>query len=206
MRCVAFITIATSLTSALAASRFEARKNVDRPDPANLDHCPGGTIHDADRCTFEMMEDIGTRTRRFRVGDPAENCENGPNAPPITTKIEGSREFTETWSHTNKVGIDLFGIKFGGENGWEKSESRAESTSNSVTVPAGKKTVWSAKIDYHEYAGRFRINYGDPSGEPGEDNYHYVWYNNDVVSSQPTGDEVAWEPVTVDCNEDFGLE
>ncbi|KAK7056949.1 hypothetical protein VNI00_002667 [Paramarasmius palmivorus] len=206
MRCVAFITIAVSLSSALAASRFEARKDVDRPDPTNLDHCPGRPTGDADRCTFEKQKDLGTRTRRFQVGKPAENCENGPKAPSITSEIGGSHEFTETWSHSNKAEINLLGIKIGGEGGWEKSETRTESQTNSVTVPAGKKTVWSAKLEYKEYGGRIRLNYGDPSGDPGKDNYHYIWYNNDIVSSQPTGGDPAWEPVTVDCDKDFDME
>ena len=35
-----------------------------------------------------------------------------------------------------------------------------------------------AKVLHHTFLGRVRINYGDPSGEPGADDYHYIWYSN----------------------------
>ena len=58
MHCISFIALAALIAVAAAAPsepHLQARKNVDRPDPFNLDHCPGRPTDDADKCTFEKQ-------------------------------------------------------------------------------------------------------------------------------------------------------
>ena len=55
----------------------------------------------------------------------------------------------------------------------------------------------------HTFLGRVRINYGDPSGEPGANDYHYVWYKNGVGSIQPTGATPSYDQRIVSCDEDI---
>lgn len=59
-----------------------------------------------------------------------------------------------------------------------------------------------AKVLHHTYFGRVVINYPDPTGQPGADDYHYEWYDNDVGSIQPT-DEVTFDQRIVSCDEDI---
>ncbi|ESK89012.1 hypothetical protein Moror_13131 [Moniliophthora roreri MCA 2997] len=202
MRCTSFVALAAVITVASAApSTLEARKNVDRPDPTNLDHCPGRPIGDADACTFEKQSDLPDRRRWFRLGDPVANCDD-PNAPDLSTQVGGERTTTETWTHTNKAEINLFGIKIGGEGGWEESSSKTERQLITVTIPKGKQRVVVAGVNHKESQGRIRLNYGDPTGEPGKNDYHYIWYQNDIVSSQPT-DDVEYDSKEINCGETF---
>jgi hypothetical protein len=57
-----------------------------------------------------------------------------------------------------------------------------------------------AKVTHHTYLGRVRINYGDPSGESGKNDYHYIWYANGVGSIQPT-DDVSYDQKIVGCDD-----
>ncbi|KAK7033578.1 hypothetical protein VNI00_012805 [Paramarasmius palmivorus] len=206
MRCTSFVALALGIAAVSAApsgQQLEARKNVDRPDPTNLDHCPGRPIGDADRCTFEKQKDLPDRRRWFILGDPVANCDE-PNAPDIETQVGGERTTTETWTHTNKAEINLAGIKIGGEGGWEKSESKTERQLITVKIPSGKQRAVVAGVNHKESEGRVRLNYGDPTGEPGKEDYHYLWYNNGIVSSQPT-DDVEYDSVEIACGEKFDL-
>ncbi|KAI3608848.1 hypothetical protein WG66_003875 [Moniliophthora roreri] len=195
MRCV------SSVALALAMAKFEARKDVDRPDPTNLDHCPGRPIGDADAYTFEKQKDLPDRRRWFILGDPVANCDNF-NAPPLETLVGGEKTTTETWTHINKAEINLVGIKIGGEGGWETSESKTERQFITVQIPAGRQRAVVAGVNHKESEGRIRLNYGDPTGEPGKNDYHYIWYNNGVVSSQPT-DDVEYDSKEINCGEQF---
>ncbi|KAJ7475043.1 hypothetical protein FB451DRAFT_1247362 [Mycena latifolia] len=209
MRCISFSTLflAASISTAVARPNLEPRKNVDRPDPANLDHCPGRPKGDADACTFEKQSDLPDRRRYFIVGKPVENCDAGnTSVPDIITTISDDRTITETWEHTDSVGIDLLGIKIGGTAGWSESTSTTQHQDVRITVPKGRKTAATVGVMHHESQGRIRINYGDPSGDPGKNDYHYIWYQNDIVSSQPNPNDVIRDSKEVGCNEDFGLE
>jgi len=59
-----------------------------------------------------------------------------------------------------------------------------------------------AKITAKTFVGRVRLNYGDPTGEAGKDDYHYIWYNNGVGSVQPT-DQVIYDQRIVNCDQDI---
>ncbi|KAK7062744.1 hypothetical protein VNI00_000232 [Paramarasmius palmivorus] len=201
MRCLSFVTLATAATFASAASRFAARKNVDRPDPANLDHCPGRPLGEADKCTFEKQEDLPDRRVWFQLGAPVANCDD-PDAPDLSTTVGGERTVTETWEHSNSVGIDLFGIKIGGEGGWSESQSQTQRQSITVTIPNGKQRVALVGVNHIESRGRIRLNYGDPTGPPGANDYHFIWFQNDIVSSQPT-DDVEFDSAEINCGETF---
>ncbi|KAJ8089293.1 hypothetical protein PM082_014541 [Marasmius tenuissimus] len=206
MRCTSFVAFAAILTSASAApsTRLRARKNVDRPDPAGLDHCPGRPLGEADRCTFEQQAVLPDRRRWFPMGIPVTNCDNGPDAPNITTEVERSVTREETWEHTTSVEIDLLGIKIGGEAGWSESKAQTASEKLSVTVPAGKQRVAVVGINHKETKGRIRVNYGDPTGEPGKNDYHFIYFNNDIVSSQPT-DDFQFDAKEINCGETLDL-
>ncbi|KAG7096691.1 hypothetical protein E1B28_004105 [Marasmius oreades] len=204
MRCTSFVALASVLAVASAApSELQARKNVDRPDPANLDHCPGRPTGDADACTFEKQGDLPNRRIWFQLGTPVANCDN-PNAPSLSTDVGGEKTVTETWEHTDKAEIDLFGIKIGGEGSWSQATSQTERQSITVEIPAGKQRVAVVGVDHKESSGRIRINYGDPSGESGKNNYHYVWYANGIVSSQPT-DDVEFDAREINCGESLDV-
>ncbi|KAK7444344.1 hypothetical protein VKT23_015356 [Stygiomarasmius scandens] len=204
MRCTSIAILAaaiTAVTASPAGTRLEARKNVDRPDPSGLDHCPGRPTGDADACTFEKQSDLPDRRRWFILGDPVANCDN-PDAPDLSTMVGGERTTTQTWEHTNSVEINLFGIKIGGESGWSEAQSQTERQLITLTIPAGKQKAVVAGVLHKESQGRIRLNYGDPSGEPGANDYHYIWYNNDIVSSQPTND-VEYDAKEINCGETF---
>jgi hypothetical protein len=147
------------------------------------------------------QSDLPDVRRWFIVGSPVANCEE-PNAPTISTEVGGEHTTTETWEHTNKAEIDLFGIKIGGEGGWSEASSTTERQSITVDIPYGKQAAVVAGVNHKESQGRIRINYGDPSGEPGADDYHYIWYVNDIVSSQPT-DDVEYDSKFINCGESF---
>ncbi|KAK7033587.1 hypothetical protein VNI00_012824 [Paramarasmius palmivorus] len=206
MHFAAFIALAlgiATVSAAPSAHQLEARKNVDRPDPTNLDYCPGRPIGDADRCTFEKQANLPDRRRWFILGVPVANCDK-PNAPAIQTTVGGERTVSQSWGHSNKAEIDLAGIKIGGEGGWEESQSRTERQLITVTIPAGKQRAVVAGVLYHEQSGRIRLNYPDPTGESGKNDYHYIWYNNGIISSQPT-DDVEYDSVEISCGEKFDL-
>ncbi|KAJ8093453.1 hypothetical protein PM082_020310 [Marasmius tenuissimus] len=190
MRCTSFVAFAAAVAAVSAApSELHARKNVDRPNPSGLDHCPGRDPGDADRCTFEKQA--------------IANCDN-KNAPDITTDVGGEVTRTDTWEHTDKAEINLFGIKIGGEGGWSESKSTTARQLISVTVPAGKQRVAVVGINHKESKGRIRLNYGDPTGEAGKNDYHYIWYANDLVSSQPTDDQ-EFDAKEINCGETLDL-
>ncbi|KAL0070473.1 hypothetical protein AAF712_002305 [Marasmius tenuissimus] len=206
MRCTSFVALAVAVAAVSAAPsevHLQARKNVDRPDPAGLDHCPGRPTGDADACTFEKQGDLPDRRRWFQLGTPVANCDN-PGAPDITTDVGGEITRTDTWEHTDKAEINLAGIKIGGEGGWSESKSTTVRQMISVTVPAGKQRVAVVGINHKESNGRIRINYGDPTGEAGKNDYHYIWYANDLVSSQPTDDQ-EYDAKEINCGETLDL-
>ncbi|KAF9268252.1 hypothetical protein L218DRAFT_604274 [Marasmius fiardii PR-910] len=204
MHCTFLVTLTSILAVTSAApSHLQARKNVDRPDPQNLDHCPGRPLGDADDCTFEKQQDLPNRRVWVQLGTPVANCEN-PDAPPLSTDVGGERTVTESWEHSNGVSIDLLGIKIGGEGGWSESTSRTERQAVTVEIPAGKQRVAVMGIDHTQSAGRIRLNYGDRTGEPGKNDYHFIWFANDVVSSQPT-DDVEFDAVEINCGEELDV-
>ncbi|KAK1229333.1 hypothetical protein PQX77_007622 [Marasmius sp. AFHP31] len=212
MRCTSFVVLAAAVAAVSAApSELHARKNVDRPNPSGLDHCPGRDPGDADRCTFEKQAspispapgDLPDRRRWFQLGTPVANCDN-KNAPDITTDVGGEVTRTDTWEHTDKAEINLAGIKIGGEGGWSESKSTTARQLISVTVPAGKQRVAVVGINHKESKGRIRLNYGDPTGEAGKNDYHYIWYANDLVSSQPTDDQ-EFDAKEINCGETLDL-
>ncbi|KAJ8089336.1 hypothetical protein PM082_014584 [Marasmius tenuissimus] len=149
MRCTSFDPFAAALASVSGAPSpsLQARKNVDRPDPAGLDHCPGRPLGEADRCTFGQEAVLPDRVRWFAMGIPVTNCDNGLDAPSITTEVESSVTREETWEHTTSAEIDLLGIKIGGESGW--STSQAQTASEKLTQLGTKLILlWNMKQKY----------------------------------------------------------
>ncbi|KAL0070465.1 hypothetical protein AAF712_002297 [Marasmius tenuissimus] len=198
MRCTSFVALAVAVAAVSAAPsevHLQARKNVDRPDPAGLDHCPGRPTGDADACTFEKQN-------YSRTGRPPQTVADGsssvPQSPTATTQVH------PTSPPTSAAEINLFGIKIGGEGGWSESTSTTARQMISVTVPAGKQRVAVVGINHKESKGRIRLNYGDPTGEAGKNDYHYIWYANDLVSSQPTDDQ-EYDAKEINCGETLDL-
>ncbi|KAJ7833683.1 hypothetical protein B0H13DRAFT_2256431 [Mycena leptocephala] len=190
MRCISTsaLFLAASISTAVARPNLEPRKNVDRADPANLDHCPGRPIGDADTCTFEKQI--------LRGRTVVENCDAGnTKVPDIVTTTAGDRTITDSWAHTDSAG-STWGIKIGGEAGWEESTSTTEHQDVSITVPQGRKTVATVGIMHHESQGRIRINYATPLETQGR---------TTIIISPNTADVIRGSK-EVGCNEDFGLE
>ncbi|KAJ8076789.1 hypothetical protein PM082_001212 [Marasmius tenuissimus] len=206
MHCTSLIAPAALITIALAApSELQARKNVDVEDPAGFDHCPGRPKGDADRCTFEKQESLPDRRKWFQLGAPVANQCDNPSAPSITTEVGGEKTTSQTWEHTNKAEINLAGIKIGGEGGWSEVKSQTARQMISVTIPAGKQRVALVQgVNHKESKGRVRLNYPDPSGPSGKDDYHYVWYKNGIVSSQPT-DDIEYDAREINCGESLDM-
>ncbi|KAK7453200.1 hypothetical protein VKT23_011881 [Stygiomarasmius scandens] len=201
------IALMLSAASAFPSSRnLQRRKNVERPNVASLDHCPGRSIGDADRCTFEQQSTLPDRVKWFQFGQAVTNCDNGPDADDIVSTVETSHTTTETWEHTDGVEFDFFGVKIGGEGGWEESSSTTESQSIEMTVPAGKQKVAVVGVNHKESQGRIRINYGDPSGEPGSNDFHFIYFQNDIISTQPKGDPPVYDTREFNCGEDIVID
>ncbi|KAL0573905.1 hypothetical protein V5O48_008053 [Marasmius crinis-equi] len=199
MRCTSFVALAAVVAVSAAPAELHKRKDVDVTDPTNLDHCPGRPTGDADACTFEKQESLPDRRRWFQLGTPVANCDN-PDAPDLTTEVGGEVTRTQTWEHTDSAEINLAGIKIGGEGGWSEANSQTFRQTITVTIPAGKQRVAVVGVNHKESKGRIRLNYPDPSGPPGANDYHYVWYNNDLVSSQPTDDQ-EYDAKEINCGE-----
>ncbi|KAK7056946.1 hypothetical protein VNI00_002664 [Paramarasmius palmivorus] len=211
MRLSATLTLLAIAAATCAAPQNQhqasKRKNVDRPDPANLSHCPDNTVGDADRCTYEISSQGPDQRIHIKVGDPTHNCAGSPGPVEKTDTI--TWKISQTWKYGVSEGFSAdggeelpIGVSFENSDGWSNTETKSFSQSIGINVPPGKKGQRIAKVLHHTYNGRVRLNYGDPSGEPGEDNYHYIWYKNGVGSIQPT-DDVSYDQILVDCNEEL---
>ncbi|KAK7033586.1 hypothetical protein VNI00_012823 [Paramarasmius palmivorus] len=173
MRSPLFILFLIVAAVATPDAHIEKRKNVDRPDPTNLKHCPGYSPGDADRCTFEVQKRGPDMRVAHIVGNPVDNCKGGTTD--LKTTIGGDISVSQTWKYSVSEGF---------------------SASGGEELPA----VLVAKVLHKTYTGRIVLNYPDPSGEPG--NYHYIWYHYGVGSIQPT-DDVIYDQKIVACNQDI---
>ncbi|KAK7056948.1 hypothetical protein VNI00_002666 [Paramarasmius palmivorus] len=199
--------IAATYAAPQHPSQPSKRKNVDRPDPANLDHCPHEKIGDADRCTYEKQSQGKDQRLDIKVGDPVHNCKGSPDPVKHTDEIKYT--VSQTWKYGISEGFSAdggeelpVGVSFENSDGWSNTETKSFSQKIGIDVPPGKKGQRIAKVLHHVYEGRVRLNYGDPSGDPGKDDYHYIWYKNGVGSIQPT-DDVSYDQKLVDCSEDL---
>jgi len=75
-----------------------------------------------------------------------------------------------------------------------------------MTVPAGKQKVAVVGVNHKESQGRIRINYGDPSGEPGSNDFHFIYFQNDIISTQPKGDPPVYDTREFNCGEDIVID
>ncbi|KAF9269361.1 hypothetical protein L218DRAFT_1072226 [Marasmius fiardii PR-910] len=196
-----------TIIAVTSAGAVERRKNVDRPDPTNLDHCPGHKIGDADACTFESQSQGPDSVVTTIVGDPVDNCQGGTND--LKTTIGGDRTVSQTWKYGVSTGFSAdggeelpIGVSFTNSDTWSNTEEKTFSQNVQVTIRPGQKAALVAKVTEKTYLGRVRINYGDPTGEAGKNDYHYIWYNYDVGSIQPT-DQAVYDQKIVNCNEDI---
>ncbi|KAL0062395.1 hypothetical protein AAF712_010741 [Marasmius tenuissimus] len=233
MRCSFFTLFAVAtLASTVSASPLQRRKNVDRPNPPGLEHCPGRELGDADKCTFESQETGLDTTIVELVGDPASNCQGGTTDLQLT--LSGSKSVSQSFKAGVTTGFGVeggedlpIGISFSNSDTWSSSETKTFSQSTGITIQPGKKAsshivVWFlferfadsyrffhdsqaslvAKITAKTFLGRVRVNYGDPTGEPGKNDYHFIYFNNGIGSIQPT-DTVVWDQKIVNCDEDL---
>ncbi|THU91568.1 hypothetical protein K435DRAFT_840962 [Dendrothele bispora CBS 962.96] len=208
MQFSSFFTILTLALVVSAAPRTqEKRKNVDRPDPANTNHCPGESVGDADTCTFESQSQGPDTRLEHIVGSPVDNCKGGTDD--IKTTVGGDTTVSQTWKYGVSEGFSAdggeelpIGVSFQNSDTWSNTDARTFRQNIDMTIQPGKKAAVVAKVLHHTFLGRVRLNYGDPSGEPGANDYHYVWYNNGVGSVQPT-DDVIYDQRIVNCDEDI---
>ncbi|KAJ8076788.1 hypothetical protein PM082_001211 [Marasmius tenuissimus] len=207
-----FLTLVTLSTLAFGAtvSHVEKRKDVDRPNPAGLEHCPGNSPGDADKCTYEMKE-TGPDSIITQIvpGDPVNNCKGGTTD--LKTTIGGDRSVSQTWKYGVSAGFSAdggeklpVGVSFESSDSWSNTETKTFRQNIEVTFKPEQKASAAliAKITAKTYVGRVRINYGDPTGEKGKDDYHYIWYKNGVGSIQPT-DKVIYDQRIVSCDENI---
>ncbi|KAF5361523.1 hypothetical protein D9758_006170 [Tetrapyrgos nigripes] len=209
MRCTSFFALVAlaAATSAATISTVDKRKNVDRPDPANLDHCPGHATGDADTCTFESESQGADAVLEHIVGSPVDNCKGGTDD--IKTTIGGDTSVAQTWKYGISAGFSAdggeelpVGVSFESSDTWSNTDAKTFRQNIDVTIQPGKKAALVAKVTHKTFFGRVRLNYGDPSGEPGANDYHYVWYANGVGSVQPT-DQVTYDQRIVNCDQDI---
>ncbi|KAJ8089295.1 hypothetical protein PM082_014543 [Marasmius tenuissimus] len=208
MRCSFFTLFAVAtLASTVSASPLQRRKNVDRPNPPGLEHCPGRELGDADKCTFESQETGPDTTIVELVGDPASNCQGGTTDLQLT--LSGSKSVSQSFKAGVTTGFGIeggedlpIGISFSNSDTWSSSETKTFSQSTGITIQPGKKASLVAKITAKTFLGRVRVNYGDPTGEPGKNDYHFIYFNNGIGSIQPT-DTVVWDQKIVNCDEDL---
>ncbi|KAI3618014.1 hypothetical protein WG66_005839 [Moniliophthora roreri] len=207
MRCTSLLTALALVSAASAASRYDKRKNVDRPNPSSLDHCPGHSINDADACTFESQSQGEDVRLDHIVGSPVDNCKGGTTD--LKTTIGGDTSVAQTWKYGVSVGFSAdggeelpVGVSFENSDTWSNTEAKTFRQNIDITIQPGKKAALVAKVLHHTFLGRIRINYGDPTGEAGKNDYHYIWYNNGVGSIQPT-DDVIYDQKIVNCDEDI---
>ncbi|KAJ8093558.1 hypothetical protein PM082_020416 [Marasmius tenuissimus] len=208
MRC-SFLTVfaVATLASTATATRFEKRKNVDRPNPAGLEHCPGNNPGEADKCTFEALEPGPDSVMTQIVGDPVGNCQGGTTD--LKTLIGGSKSVSQTFRFGVSVGFGAdggaelpIGVSFSNSESWSNTETKTFTQNVEVTIEPGKKAALVAKVTAKTFFGRVRLNYGDPTGEPGKDDYHFIWFNNGAGSIQPT-DQVIFDQRIVNCDQDI---
>ncbi|KAK7457920.1 hypothetical protein VKT23_010267 [Stygiomarasmius scandens] len=208
MQFSSFFTLLLLTIAVSAAPRTEQkRKNVDRPDPANRNHCPGESVGDADACTFESQSQGEDTRLEHIVGDPVDNCKGGTDD--IKTTVGGDTTVSQTWKYGVSEGFSAdggeelpIGVSFENSDTWSNTDAKTFRQNIDMTIQPGKKAAVVAKVLHHTFLGRVRINYGDPSGEPGADDYHYIWYSNGVGSVQPT-DDVIYDQRIVNCDEDI---
>ncbi|KAJ7475005.1 hypothetical protein FB451DRAFT_1247261 [Mycena latifolia] len=200
-----FGTLALASLASAGTIAAEKRKNVDRADPANLDHCPGHKTGDADKCTFESQSPQPDTTIPHIVGDPIGNCQGGTTN--TTSTVGGSTSVSQTWKYGVSVGFSAdggeelpIGASFESSDSWSKTDAKTFTQMQTITIPPGKQAVVIAQVKHKVFLGRIRLNYGDPSGDPGKNDYHYVWYDDGVASVQPT-DDVQYGQKFFDCNE-----
>ncbi|KAK7040900.1 hypothetical protein VNI00_009496 [Paramarasmius palmivorus] len=195
MRCTSFVALAAALTLASAApSTLEARKNgmlLAMQMPAHLKCNPR-------KQTFKFPH---------IVGSPVDNCKGGTTD--LKTTIGGDTSVSQTWKYGVSEGFSAdggeelpIGVSFENSDTWSNTEAKTFRQNIDITIQPGKKAALIAKVTHKRFLGRIRLNYGDPSGEPGKNDYHYIWYANGVGSIQPT-DQVTYDQRIVGCDEDI---
>ncbi|KAI3607336.1 ribosomalproteinS8 [Moniliophthora roreri] len=207
MRCTSLLLAVFALVAAASATRFDKRKNVDRPDPANLDHCPGNKLGEADQCTFESQSQGADTRLEHIVGSPVDNCKGGTTD--LKTTVGGSASVAQTFRFGVSEGFSAsggeelpIGVSFSNSDSWSNTETKTFTQNIDVTIRPGQKAAVIAKVLHKTFLGRVRLNYGDPTGEPGANDYHFIWFNNGVGSVQPT-DDVIFDQKIVNCDEDI---
>ncbi|KAJ7182503.1 hypothetical protein C8R43DRAFT_6341 [Mycena crocata] len=200
-----FGTFALASLASAGTIAVERRKNVDRADPANLDHCPGHKTGDADRCTYESQSPQPDTTIPHIVGDPIGNCQGGTTN--TTSTVGGSTTIQQTWKYGVSAGFSAdggeelpIGASFESSDSWSKSDAKTFTQTQTITIPPGKQAAVIAQVKQKVFLGQIRLNYGDPSGDPGKNDYHYIWYAGGVASVQPT-DEVSYGQKFFNCDE-----
>lgn len=119
------------------------RKNVNRPNPASLDHCPGHAIGDADTCTFEATGST-TQTRIDHIiGDPVDNCMGGTDA--IKSSVGGTTTVSQSWFYGvtegfsasgSEEGVD-FGVSFSNSDTWTTTNTQSFTQNIQTTIQPG---------------------------------------------------------------------
>ncbi|KAK7453202.1 hypothetical protein VKT23_011882 [Stygiomarasmius scandens] len=199
------------VTAAPYSSRYvySKRKNVERPNPPGIEHCPGNDPGDADRCTFEAQSTGPDSTMSMMVGNEVDNCLGDTNATTTTVSAGFTASQTFKFGVSEGFGVDggeelPVGVSFQNSDTWSNTESKEFHQDVEITVDPGKKGMVVAKVPVHTFLGRVRVNYGDPTGEPGSNDFHFIYFNNGVGSIQPIdGAQPTFDQKIIGCDESF---
>ncbi|KAF5344543.1 hypothetical protein D9758_016469 [Tetrapyrgos nigripes] len=184
------------------------RKNVERPNPPGIEHCPGNSAGDADRCTYEAESQGPDSQVLMMVGNAVENCLGDTNATTTTVSAGFTVSQTFKFGISEGFGVDggeelPIGVSFENSDTWSNTDSKSFDQEVSITVDPGKKAMVVAKVPVHTFVGRVRVNYADRTAEPGTNDFHFIYFNNGVGSIQPTGAEPVYDQKIIGCDESF---
>lgn len=200
---VVFVSLAASFSGVEAASRSKnARRSVElntrQTDYSDISHCPGGSIGDADTCTFEPTTIYDTSIKRWtQYGSWYDNCASTDTAS-ITDTLSSSVAVTNSLTETTtiSVGIDADGFTAGASESFAQTWSTTDTFTESQAITVGPQQNGDIQISkmFIMSEGTLKINYG--SAQDG----HYIWLTTgiEVFSADPSSSD-TYSANVADC-------
>ncbi|PWN27880.1 hypothetical protein BDZ90DRAFT_259719 [Jaminaea rosea] len=197
---VTFVAVlATAVVASAIFSDDVTMRRDDGPAPSPeqlLATCPGGSIHNADKCTFEP-DGTTSKVYQWLVSNAGENCD--PDAKTdlkITLKI--SQSSRDAYSDGVTVGTGIaeegVGIKIENTAMYEKGVTVSHDELYTAQVEPHSSKALVAQTGYTRHNGRICVNYGNKVGG------HYIWYvkaSNDV----PDRNDVVRTTIPLRCGQ-----
>ncbi|GAA5833533.1 hypothetical protein JCM11251_003520 [Rhodosporidiobolus azoricus] len=173
-------------------------RKVKREDWANEEHCPGGSIGDADSCTFEPTKIYDTTLKRWtQYGSWYDNC-NSVNTADIVATVTDSIATGNSLTSTTElsIGIASEGFSLGISQSFSESWSQTKtwSESQSITVKANQAGNINVANEFILAEGQLRIAYGDRKDG------HYYWLQTGLEVYTPVpGTSDIYSANVADC-------